>query len=168
MIIHCSKKLAAKLADVSPGPLEETSPLGSWHAHLFTVDRRQCVMFCHDATRYTLFLPGLRKEHFAELGSAWFRQLYTATLAAFGSPSAQIKKAELATGPIRYDTTTDRSVQGSLRIARQDLEAWIMRVPNVMDLDPIAVSCELSHRPATIYGKLVWPDVAMLEAVARL
>ena len=63
MIIHCSKKLSAKLENVSPTPLEEISLLGGWHAHLFTIDRRQCVMFCHDATRCTLFLPGLRKEH---------------------------------------------------------------------------------------------------------
>jgi len=28
-------------------------------------------MFVHDATRYALFLPWLRKEHFAELGSKW-------------------------------------------------------------------------------------------------
>ncbi len=168
MIIHCSQKIAAKLADVSLAPLEETSPLGGWHAHLFTLDRRQCVMFCHDATRYTLFLPGLRKERFAELGGQWFRPLYLATFAAFGCPPAQISKAELAMGPIRFDTATDRSVQGSLRVARQDLEAWAMRIANVMDLDPLAVSCELNHRPATVYGKLVWPGKAMLEAVARL
>lgn len=168
MIIHCSKNLAAKLADASPTALEETSPLGSWHAHLFTIDRRQCVMFCHDATRYTLFLPGLRKEHFTELGSKWFRSLYLATLAVFGCPSAQIKKVELAIGPIRFDTATDRSVQGSLRIARQDMEAWVARVPNVMDLDPMAVSCELSHRPVAIRGKWLWPDEAMREAVARI
>jgi hypothetical protein len=49
MIFHCSKKLATKLPDVSSVPLEETSPLGSWHGHLFSMDRRQCVMFCHDA-----------------------------------------------------------------------------------------------------------------------
>ena len=125
-------------------------------------------MFCHDATRYVLFLPGLRKEHFAELGGKWFQPLYLATLAAFGYAPAQIKKVELAIGPICFDTATDRSVQGSLRIVWQDLEAWIVRVPEVMDLYPIAVSCELSHRPATICGKLVWPDKAMLEAVARL
>jgi len=81
---------------------------------------------------------------------------------------AQIKKVELAIGPIRFDTATDRSVQGSLRIAREGLEAWVMQVSNVMELDPITVSCKLSHRPATIYGKLVWPGKAMLEAVARL
>ncbi len=94
-------------------PLEETSPLGSWHGHLFTLDRRQCMMFCHDATRYVLFLSGLRKADFAELGSAWFRPLYLATLAMSGCPDTQIKKLELALGPMRFDTATDRSVQGS-------------------------------------------------------
>jgi len=79
MIFHCSQKLAAKLDDiakVSSLPLEETSPLGGWHGHLFTVDWQQCVLFCHDATRFTLFLPGLRKEHFVNLGNEWFRPLY--------------------------------------------------------------------------------------------
>lgn len=167
MIIHCSQKLAAKLADVSSAPLEETSPLGSWHGHLFTLDRRQCVMFVHDATRYALFLPSLRKAQFAELGE-WFRSLYLATLAAFGCPNRQIKKVELAIGRVRFDMVTDRSVQGSLRVAKEDLEALVYGVPNVMDLDPVAVSCKLSHRPATIRGKWLWPKKAMLERVGAL
>lgn len=168
MILHCSQKLAAKLPNVSPTPLEETSPLGSWHGHLFTLDRRQCVMFCHDASRYVLFLPGLRKADFAELDSKWFRPLYLATLAMFGCPDTQIKKVELALGPMRFDTATDRSVQGSLRVAKLDLEAWLYDVPNVMALDPLAMSCRLNERPATVYGKWVWPEKAMLEAVAGL
>jgi hypothetical protein len=98
MILHCSQKLAAKLPDVSPTPLEETSPLVGWHGHLFTLDRRQCVMFCHDATRYALFLPGLQKVHFAELGSKGFRPLYLATLAAFGCTPAQINKGGAGPG----------------------------------------------------------------------
>ncbi|OGT90189.1 MAG: hypothetical protein A2286_06530 [Gammaproteobacteria bacterium RIFOXYA12_FULL_61_12] len=68
----------------------------------------------------------------------------------------------------RKANAADRSVLGSLRVAKQDLEAWLSGVPNVMDLDPVAVSCELSHRPATIYGKWAWPDRAMLEVVAGL
>lgn len=168
MILHCSQKLASKLTGVSPVPLEETSPLGSWHGHLFSMDRRQCVMFCHDATRYVLFVPGLRKEDFAALGERWFRPLYLATLALCGCPEVQIKKAELALGSVRFDTSTDRSVQGSLRVAKQDLEAWLYRVPNVMDLDPLKVSCWLNERPTTVYGKCLWPEKAMLEAVAGL
>ena len=168
MILHGSQKLAARLPGVSPAPLEETSPLGSWHGHLFTLDRRQCVMLCHDGTRYVLFLPGLRKEHFVDFEARCFRPLYLATLAALGCAAAQIKKVALALGPVRYDTATDRSVLGSLRVAKQDLEAWLYRVPNVMELDPLAVSRRLNERPTTIYGKLVWPDRAMLEAVARI
>lgn len=66
MIIHCTQKMAAKLSEVSAGTLTETSPLGSWHALLYAVNRRQCVMFCHDASRYILFLPGLVKADLAK------------------------------------------------------------------------------------------------------
>lgn len=167
MILHCSHKLAAKLPAVSSTPLEETSPLGGWHGHLFTLDRRQFVMFMHDATRYALFLPGLRKAQFTELGD-WFRSLYLATLAAFGCSDTQIKKVELTIGPVRYDTATDRSVQSSLCVAKQDLEAQLCGVPDVMELDPVAVSCRLSHRPATVHGKWLWPEKAMLEQIGAL
>ncbi|MFQ5661518.1 MAG: hypothetical protein ACE5GZ_13955 [Gammaproteobacteria bacterium] len=168
MIIHCTKKLAAKLAKVSTVSLNEDSPLGSWHAHLYTIDHRQCVLFCHDASRYVLFLPGLRKEHFAELGSKRFRELYFATLQAMGCPQTRIRRVELSLGSVRYDTATDRSVQGSMRVARRDLDACLMRVPNVLDLDPLAVSCDLNHRPATVKGVWIWPDKMMLEAVAAI
>lgn len=168
MILHCSQKLAAKLPGVSSEPLEETSPLGSWHGHLVRFDRRQCVMFMHDDTRYTLFLPGLRKEHFAVLGARWFRQLYTATLATLGCPDRQIRKVELALGPVRYDTATDRSVQGSMRVAKQDLEVWVSRVSNVMELDPLAAAAWLNKRPARMHGNLVWPVDAMRARVEAL
>ncbi len=55
-----------------------------------------------------------------------------------------------------------------MRIARADLQALVEWVANMMELNPVAVSCKLSHRPATIRGKWLWPDKAMLEAVARL
>ena len=168
MILHCSQKLAAKLPNVSSEPLEETSPLGSWHGHLVRFGRRQCVMFMHDDTRYALFLPGLRKEHFAVLGARWFRELYTATLAVLGCPDRQIRKVALALGPIRYDMATDRSVQGSMRVAKQDLETRVYRVPDVMVLDTLAAAAWLNDRPARVYGKLVWPGSAMRERVEAL
>jgi hypothetical protein len=168
LIIHCSKKLAAKLPEVSPIPLEEGGLLSSWHAHLFTLDRRQCVMFCHDGSRYCLFLAGLRKAYFAELGSRWFRELFTATLAVIGCPVVQIKKVELLLGPVRFDTATDRSVQGSINVARQDLQAWAFQLPNVMDLDPLAASCWLNERPTTVRGKSLWPGKMMQQLVSDL
>lgn len=168
MIVHCTSKLAAKLPEVSSAPLEEISPLGSWHAHLFTLDRRQCVMFCHDATRYVLFTAGLRKADFAALEQACLRPLYLHTLTAIGCTHAQLRKVELALGPMRCDTATDRSVQGSLRVAKWDAEAWVYRAPNVLDVDPLALSIHLNGRPTMARGQLIWPDRAMRQLVENL
>lgn len=168
MILHCSQKLAAKLPGVSPVLLEETSPLGSWHGHLFTLDRRECAMFCHDASRYVLFMPGLRKEHFVDLDAACFRPLFLATLAALGCSTAQLRKVELALGLLRFDTATDRSVQGSLRVAKLDAEAWVYQAANVMDIDALALSYRLNERPTMARGVLVWPDRAMRQLVEAL
>lgn len=45
-----------------------------------------------------------------------------------------------------------------------------MAVPGaeLMDLDPLKVSCWLNERPTTVYGKFLWPEKAMLDAVAAL
>jgi hypothetical protein len=58
MIFHCDKALAAKLPEVSSVSITDANPLGSWHAHLHVIDRRQCIMFCHDTTRFVLFESG--------------------------------------------------------------------------------------------------------------
>jgi len=168
MIIHCSGKLAAKLPDCAKAALTEDSPIGSWHGHLFTVHRYQCVMFCHDASRWCLFLPGLRKPHFADLGSKWFRQLYRESLAASGFSEAAVRKAELALGPVRFDRATDRSVTGTINTARSDLANSHFRSMHVLDINPAAVSTFLSRRPVQVRGKHQWPDEVMREVIDAL
>ena len=174
MILHCTTKLAAKLpaaafkASVSPGHAQDESPLGQWHAHLLILDRRQCVLFCHDLTRYTLFLPGLRAPQFAELGR-WHRELFLATLEAQGLAHGLVTHVELAIGPLIADRRTDRSVLGSLRVASDDLQHGLLsRVPNVLDLEPIATSRQLNERPCMVYKTLVWPEQAMRALVEQL
>lgn len=168
MIIHATRKLAERLPDVSSVPLSENSFLGSWHADRIIIDRRQCVLFCHDESRAALFMPGFRKPQFAELGSKWFPMLFTATLAALGCPADQVAKAEAALGLVRFDTFTDRSVLGSMRIASEDLLAYIWKAPHILDADPLALSCKLTDRPATVRGKSLWPRDRLLELVADL
>lgn len=61
MLLHCTKKLAAKLPrelfkDAALAASEgEHRQLGEWHGHRLILDCRQCVLFCHDLTRYVLF-----------------------------------------------------------------------------------------------------------------
>lgn len=172
MIIHCTKKLASKLpanpSAMAGVPLPETSPLGSWHANLYTIDRHNVLLFCHDDTRYTIFLPGLRKPHFAELGR-WFREVFTASLAYMGLPDVQVRKAELALGPVVFDTHTDRSVLGTLNQMRFMLDSQVETVENVMLLNPLAVTRQLCDTPVSVRGgKFWWPDKAMAERVEGL
>ena len=167
MVIHCTKKLAAKLKGVSSIALNETSPLGSWHAHLYHLDRRQCVLFCHDQTRYVLFMAGLTKPQFMEFDSL-FRSLLFSVLEVQGVVESKLKQVELMIGPIKFDTVTDRSVQGSMRVVKGDLEARLYRAPNVMLLDSIQTSLELSHRPATIKGEWIHPNELMLKLIAEV
>jgi len=167
MILHCSRELAARLPEVSSQPLEEASPLGSWHGHLFRLGRRQCLMFCHDDSRYLLFLPGLRKAQLMDL-RRWHRALYLATLEAQGVDLARLRRVELALGPMTYDKFTDRSVMGTIRVARQDLELQLRGEPDVLALDPVAVSLHLNRRPLTIRGAWVWPHEEMAKRIAAL
>ncbi len=79
MIIHSTTKLAAKLPKASSTHLVENNLLGSWHASLYLIDRRNCVMFCHDRTRFVLFVSGLKKADFANL-DFWFQDIFTNTM----------------------------------------------------------------------------------------
>jgi hypothetical protein len=166
MLLHCTQKLTAKLLEVSATPLVESSPLGSWHAHLYSYDRRQCVMFCHDESRYCLFLPGLVKADFAKLGKL-HRELFLATLVVQNVPETQISRVALALGPVKCDRNTDRSVLGSLRTADIDL-SWLIHDVHVLDCNPLAVALKLNDRPTSVKGKWFHPAKEMLELIERL
>jgi len=168
MIIHCTKKLAPRLPNVSPSSLAETSPLGSWHANLIYFDRRQCLFFCHDSSRAVIFVPGVRKPDFQQLGNKIFPDILIGLLQSLGCNPGRLQAARLALGPVRFDAVTDRSVLGSMNIAKRDLEPMIYNVPNVLDLDPVVVSARISRRPARIANKLVWPDAELLSLVDSL
>ena len=174
MIFHCTQKLAARIPSITdlpdPGaePVSQAHRLRSWHAHLLTLDRRQCVLFCHDVTRYVLFLPGLRAPQFAELGR-WHRDLFLAVLQAQGLAHHHIARAGLTLGSLQMDRNTDRSVLASMNRVAGDLRFGLLRgTSNVMELDPIRTSLWLNDRPCTVHKTWIWPDKAMREIVEQL
>lgn len=170
MLIHCSKKLAAKLPSVSPGPVPDNSPLGAWHGHLFTIDRRQCVVFCHDATRFVLFMHGMTKKEFANI-DCWFLDLFANTMLKLGYPQETLEKGVALLGNPRFDAVTDRSVQGTINQLRFEIECFAMDVANVMDLPPYSLSARLCHRPTWVKGMkksdCLWPDTAMRDLIEK-
>ncbi len=167
MICHCTKALAAKLPEVSAVPLSDVSLLGSWHAHLYVIDRRNCVMFCHDTTRFTLLQAGLKKDDFRNLGQL-HRDLFAFAPISMGVPDSGIKRVRLALGAAQFDTTTDRSVLGTLNQSRHDFDWYLDDFRNILEVDPVLAARWLNERPLTARGTWLWPDKGMLELVGKL
>jgi hypothetical protein len=163
-VFHCTRKLAERLPGVSAAPIAESGALGNWHATLVRFDRLQCVLFCHDETRYCLFLPRMRARQLAELG-CWHRDLFAASLALEGIADPVVAGAQAALGPARFDSDTDRSVLGSINIALGDLQVYVAAEDHVLDVDALLVSRQLNGRPAMANGKLLWPGPAMRACV---
>lgn len=170
MLIHCTKKLAAKLPRASADPLSDTNRFGSWHANLYTIGRRNCVLFCHDQTRFSLYKAGLKKDDFANL-DYWFSDLLANVLLKSGYDTDLIENTLDLLDPLQFDTHRNRSVQGTMRVTMEDLHAFLYHnFPNVMDAPIYSTSVRLNQRPVTVKGQrdYIWPDKVMREFLERL
>lgn len=174
--LHCTHKLFDKLPVDANGRLPNTrarplaandagdSPLGGWHANLFTLQRRNCVLFVHNATRFPVLLNCLTKPDFAELDYLFQDGLMNALLKG-GANQAQLDTAASALTPLQCDTACNRSVQGTLNYMKQDLEHMLWYDgASITDLSPYRASLWLADRPCNVKGSkdYVWPLKAML------
>ena len=175
--LHCTKKLLAKLQLLEDGRLRSrkptlsvvrdpaTNPLSGWHANLILLQRRQCVLFVHDATRFPVFVPALKKNDFAEL-DWYFQDGFMNTLLKVGAEDRHMKVAEKLLAPLVCDNDCNRSVQGTLNQMGQDMGHMLdYDDASVTDLSPYRTSAWLADRPCTMKGvrDCIWPVRAMLE-----
>lgn len=67
--LQCTKKLESELGmmDFVAVPTA-VDPLFGWHAHLFLLNRRKCVLVMNNETRYNFVLHGLKKQDFLDAG----------------------------------------------------------------------------------------------------
>lgn len=183
--LHCTQKLFAKLPANDNGRLPNTrarplaandagdSLLSGWHANLLTLQRRQCVLFVHDATRFPVLLTCLTKPDFAELDYHFQDGLMNILLRS-GANQAQLDAAANALTPLQCDTVCNRSVQGTLNYMKRDMEYMLWYDgASIIDVSPYAISVWLADRPCGVKGSrdFVWPIKAMLalldQPVAR-
>lgn len=174
--LHCTKKLLVKLPCDADGRLKSRrgvppaagdageSPLSGWHANLLLLQRRQCVLFVHDATRFPVFVPALKKENFADLD--WFFQDgFMNTLLKVGADDRHMKAAEKLLAPLVCDHDCNRSVQGTMNRMGQDLDIMLAYDrASVMDLSPYKTGAWLAERPCSAKGarNYFWPAREML------
>jgi hypothetical protein len=122
-MIRCTQKLLKEV------PMElavevAVLPAACWHANLLRLDRRKCLLFTHDTTLFSLFVPGLTKpdfKHFPDLfGQALFR-----TMRQFDFPQIQIENMLDRCRNIRVGRTNSRSVLGSMNDMKQMIDLTV-------------------------------------------
>jgi hypothetical protein len=188
--IHTTKKLYAKLptvASMKQCEIEESeantldsadpasrlgndNPLSGWHANLLILQRRNCILLVHDATRFPLFMKGLVKADFAHFDRL-FADVLMNTLLKLDASQTQLDTAAALLAPCRFDSDCNRSVQGTMNRMAGDLEhmLWIEEA-RLEDICSYATGAWLADRPCTVKGQKDWirPDRAMLALLNRV
>ena len=173
--IHATKKLLAKMPNqIKPGPehilAALQSKLGSWHANLLTIQRRNCLLFVHDQTRFPVFIPALTKPDFAKI-DRFFDDALMNTLLKCDATQEQLDTAAALLQPLAFVGGTDRSVLGTLNQLGQDIDHILyFDSLNVAEMAGYALSASLADRPCQVKGQkdYIWPKDAFLELLDRL
>lgn len=111
--IQSTQKLLKELGQEYKEAVIPTFPLGCWHANLLTLDRRKCVLFTNDLTRYSFLVPGLRKPDFKVLDEVFRQNLFRCLL----SEGISQEKVEMVLDEIRevvFTRTGSRSILGTM------------------------------------------------------
>ena len=181
--IHATKKLAAKLPLDENGLLRSKAvksassaavytqpdinthnPLSGWHANLLTLQRRNCVLFIHDETRFPVFIKGLRKPDFSEL--TWhFEDGFMNTLLKLDASQQHLETVAQYLATLIFDTTCDHSVQGTMNRMAGDIEHLLhFDQLDIENVSAYKLGTWLAERPCTVKSqeKCVFPKETML------
>ncbi|NVK41587.1 MAG: hypothetical protein HWE39_10135 [Oceanospirillaceae bacterium] len=89
-----------------------------------------------------------------------------------GYPNEFVEQAARHLTPLEFDTQCDRSVQGTLRVAAQDLESFTWDGRHIMTLGRYSLSAKLSLRPCRTKGmkemECLWPHKEMAKLLEQL
>ncbi len=147
-LIHCTQKLLAEI----PGGLIDPSVSGeSWHANLLRIDRRKCVLFTHDKTLYSVFVPGLKKAEFEQLDEVFGQHLFKA-LMWDEFPQTQIEQMLEACRVIRFTRFSSRSVLSSMNDIRFHVGLRVEQGGGLASVDLAELHHKLNRIPFAAIG----------------
>lgn len=142
-VIRCTQKL---LAEVPSALIDPFASGESWHANLLRIERRKCVLFTHDASLYSVFVPGLKKPEFARLESVFGERLFKA-LRWDGFAQDQIEAMLDACRTVLFTRSDNRSVLGSMNDLRFQIEVYVAGDGGLANVDLADLHRRLNRIP---------------------
>jgi hypothetical protein len=124
VIIRCTKKLLSEIKVKPKSKASNKDSFWNWHANVFHIERRKCVLVTNDSTLFTMFIPGLKKADFQSFRFIFGQHLFK-NLVHEQIPQNQIEAVLSECEEIQYEKTNNRSVLGSMNDQRFQLEYFI-------------------------------------------
>ena len=151
MIVRCTQRLLAELK-IKPTEEENASnPFWSWHAKLFHIERRKCVLITNDTTLFTIFIPSLKKPDFASfqlvIGQHLLKNLLFEHI-----PQHQIEAVLSECKNIKFQKTDSRSVLGSMNDQKFQLEYFIYDEGGLARIDILELNKHLNRNILSAIG----------------
>ena len=144
MIIRCTQKLLAELKNKSTQEESARGPFWSWHANVFNLERRKCVLITNDTTLFTMFIPALKKPDFESfhfvIGQHLFKNFLHENI-----PQRQIEAVLSECENIKYEKTNNRSVLGAMNDKKSQLEYLISADGGVAGTDIYEINHKLNR-----------------------
>lgn len=124
-ILRCTSKLLKDIDDPpSVDSAPSSSPLGDWYGHLFTVERRKCVVFINEPTLFVCIACNLRKADYHAI-KPFFIKLLTQTLFTVIHSSKHVEWILAVHAELSIGKTCSRSTLGSLNNRVSDAKMLI-------------------------------------------
>ena len=150
-VIGCTKKLLTELR-VKPSEIKQIpSALNSWHANNFLFDRRKCVLFTHDATLFSFFVPGLLKSDFQNIREV-FRQMLFKNLVSEDLTQLQIELLLEDISEIEITKTSNPSVLGSMNDFINNLTLHLALDGGIANVNAFDLNRNLNRIPMGAIG----------------
>ena len=144
--LRCTKKLLAELKIKPSDDVQPPSDFSSWHANLLRIERRKCVLFTHDQSLYTFFIPGLKKLHFQRFDEIFQQNLFK-NLVEEELPQKHIEMFLDDTQEIKICKTSNRSVLGSMNDLAFQLQWYIADEGGLEYTDILKLNHDLKRIP---------------------
>ena len=144
--LRCTQKLLSELKLRPSDSTQQSSELSGWHANLLRIDRRKCVLFTHDTTLYSFFVPGLKKPDFESFREV-FRQNLFKSLIAENLPQKHIELFLDDIREIEISNTNSRSVLGSMNDLTFQLKYQIADTGGIEMADISKLAFDLNRIP---------------------
>jgi hypothetical protein len=143
--LRCTKKLLEEM-NVQPSSSEsgDDGILGDWYANLLFIERKKCLLFVNETTRFCFLMSDLKRVHIKNLAVVFRDGLFGALLSeGYGAPMIELILSEY--DQLGYGKATDRTVLGSMTEYAKTYQYWIASEGGLASCDLKAMNKKMNE-----------------------